>query len=130
MPRAARLALLAIILTAALLAAVAVFVVARFIASAAGDPVIIIDNATGRPLTRITCTLTANGASWTEHVPTLEPGAHATFSRPTADLFIMAAGFELDGRQHEWKEGGIATPGERLRIRINSQGAVAVSYDR
>lgn len=99
------------------------------IAKTAGDPAIVIENASSNPLKHIVCTLSADGITWTERRDEVKPNEELEFSKSTSDLFIQSVEYEFQGKLRHWHEGGIATTGETFRLRIGPQGDVSVSYD-
>ena len=89
-----------------------------------------ITNTSNQTLTDIRCTLSADGATWTEVVDQLKPGEDVQFTRSTSDLYVLSVEYRFHGELRQWRQGSIATTGETLRLEISRQGDVLVSYDR
>lgn len=123
----ARTLTIAVIAIIVLVALEVAFVV--LISRVAGDPVIVIENASSHPLRQIECTLFADGTTWTERRDGLEPNDDLEFSKSTSDLYIQSVQYEFQGELRQWQGGGIATTGETFRLRIGNQGEVSASYD-
>ena len=101
-----------------------------YLAKHAANPAIRIENTSNQTLEQLRCTLFANGVTWVEKVNDLEPGESVEFSRRTSDLYIQKIEYRLQHEDHHWQQGGIATTGEALLLRIGNQGDVSVSYGR
>ena len=94
------------------------------------SPTVEIRNGTAQSVGPITCTLSADGTTWSERVAHLDPGASFTVKRFTADLFLNRLDVQIDGATHSWQDGGLATPGEALQINLSEKGAITVAYSR
>jgi hypothetical protein len=79
----ARLRSLAIAGIAAVVLAVIVVAFVVLIARTAGDPAIVIENASSNPLGHIVCTLSADGIAWTERRDEVKPNEELRFSKST-----------------------------------------------
>jgi len=103
---------------------------AVFLLRAGLSPAIRVENASNHSLEQVTCTLFADGITWTEKIDELKPGESVKFTKFTSDLFVQSVKYRVQGEPRQWREGGIATTGETLILQIGDQDDVSLSYGK